>query len=528
MIILYIPFYDEPNLQRRNELEECLAANLANPLINKIVLIADETISEVNTCFSKLIVHKLNKRCTFKDIIYDIVPIYSDDSTINIISNSDIEFNSSLERLKFIDWSSQALSCSRWDKKNNAWEVYPTWDSQDFWVFKGKAKEGMDIDFYQGIPGSDNRITYELDKVGYWVFNPSKDIVGKHHHESGVRYYIKNGIPTSAIPAPYKLLHPTDMSILKVKPLKKIGLMSMTDSIALGMLDGLKEYGEVRFFDWGSFAPDGVIINRSAFEKEAIELSKWADVIVMKLQFNNIVNYSLAEKMAANCKLVHFTDDVRAEIPMSFIYIAELCTSVFTNQNDVDKMKAMGYDAKFINVGFNPNIYHPKGHKSTPPEIVFMANNHYDAKTQKHLFPKGKERQDLVMYLSETYGDRFGVYGKGWAGLEKGDLFNNPMEEAAIYRGAKIAINQSNFIRERYTSDRIVRAMGSGCFVISQHYPLIELDYYPINQFTNHEELKEQIDKVLENEEERCEKAKLGCDHVHKEFTWRKVLYNII
>ena len=99
----------------------------------------------------------------------------SSEEDINIISNSDIYFDESLSKLKYIKWDAGiALACSRWDVYDGTYKVYPTCDSQDFWIFKGSIK-GMYSAFPLGKPGSDNRIAWEINEAGYCQGDNKKD-----------------------------------------------------------------------------------------------------------------------------------------------------------------------------------------------------------------------------------------------------------------------------------------------------------------------------------------------------------------
>lgn len=538
-IVLFTSYYSEQNIIRKRELDYILANNIMNKLISKIVLVCDDTVPEhVTFDFEKVVMVRLDRRPSFADFFYQIAPKYSTEDDIKLFANSDIHFDDTLRHLDFIQWEKEiALCLSRWDKNEEGkWTLYPTWDSQDVWVLKGTIKP-MFANFYLGKPGSDNRLMYEMDKAGYWVFNPSKDIHCFHVHNSGVRTYDeKSG--SDSVPSPYKLMHPHDFSSIKMNTPKKIfhlGLYSFFAERAIG--DSLSEIGEYKFLNWQNYTKgDWKIMSekREEFEKIVLKLTEWADVVFCQLQTPNIVTKELAIKMNQcnpNVKIYNWTGDVRNPIPLEIIEIAPYVTTLFTNDTDVKTLKEKNLRSEYLQIGYPENIYNPKGNQAKAPEIVFMANNYYDTKKGQHQFPNGKARQDMVMFLKETYGDNFGVYGRGWSGLEEADYVNDAIKEASVYRGAKIAINYSHFDYSRYSSDRVLRIMGCGCFCITHKFPDMEKDYKVgehLASFESFDQLKKEIDYFLANDVDRMRIAKQGCEYVQRTCTWNVRLKNLL
>jgi spore maturation protein CgeB len=108
---------------------------------------------------------------------------------------------------------------------------------------------------------------------------------------------------------------------------------------------------------------------------------------------------------------------------------------------------------------------------------------------------------------------------------------NKQYEEAYTYASSSIAISYSHFNINRYFSDRLIRAMGSGCFTLSHHYDGIELDFEVgkhLDSFTSLAGLKEKIDYYLEHEDERNKIASEGYKHVHENFTTRNMVNDIL
>ena len=191
-INLYLNYYKDPALRRRNELDLCVANNINNNLLNVVIL-------------------ESNKRPKYKEF-FTLINSYSDNNDINIISNLDIYFDNSVEKLKEMT-NQEAFVLGRWDVlKNGSLKFANRPDSQDAWVFKGKIKQNLFGDFCLGYPGCDNRIAYEMDRAGYRISNPSKTIKAIHMHVSMVRNYKAKGRGRKQfeVGGPYKTITPCE------------------------------------------------------------------------------------------------------------------------------------------------------------------------------------------------------------------------------------------------------------------------------------------------------------------------------
>jgi spore maturation protein CgeB len=284
--------------------------------------------------------------------------------------------------------------------------------------------------------------------------------------------------------------------------------------VALGnqfdIRDALAEHGDVMYWDWSKEKCD---FNRAL---TTLVNSFEPDFVFMQIQTPGVINVKTAEELSKKTKLINWTGDVRHPTPSWFVEIGKnIHLTLFTNMHDVEFCRKHGVNADYLQVGFPTKIFNPVGPVAkNAPDIVFFGNNFGG-------FPLSQLRIDMVRKLKERYGDMFEYYGGGWSkGIRS---VEDQKEEASIYRSAKIAINLSHFNYSRYTSDRMLRAMGSGCMVLSHKYK----DY--IEEFANNvhfdvwenlSELFEGIDYYLSNEDERKRVAKDGCDHVHANHRW--------
>jgi spore maturation protein CgeB len=190
--------------------------------------------------------------------------------------------------------------------------------------------------------------------------------------------------------------------------------------------------------------------------------------------------------------------------------------SCFSNERDVEAIRAVGHRADFLNIGFTTGVFNPEGSlREGTPEIVFLGSQYPDR------FPRSSQRQRIVAELRERYGSRFAVYGNGWG---DNSVFLQEQDEAAAYRTCKIAIDANHFDTvSRFTSDRRFRSMGSGAFTLANWHPGIEVDFTPgehLVTWKDPAEIPGLIDHYLEHEDERKVIAAAGCRHVHLNHSW--------
>lgn len=219
------------------------------------------------------------------------------------------------------------------------------------------------------------------------------------------------------------------------------------------------------------------------------------DVLFCQIQTPNVITKRFLESF--NCVKINWTGDVRENIDWYIELAPYFNVTLFTNMTDVKRLKDKKLRSDFLQVSVDDSIYKPTGKHLQFAPIVFFGNNY--GKT----FPLSEYRYEICSQLKRDYGNRFAIFGKGWHGLESGDLNHQQEKEAIILRGAKIALSISHFNYERYFSDRLLRAMFCRCAVISHHYKLIESDFnvcVELLSFKTYERLKHQIDLILEHD----------------------------
>ncbi len=193
---LFVNYYMPESDQRQNEVSEALKKNLNNKHINRVILLSESSPPK----HKKIISFDVKDRPTYQDF-FNLTEDYPDD--VNIIANSDISFNETLEKAQGIKLN-ECFALSRHEIIKGelvpfevAHRKCPAAFSQDAWIFKGVCKvKGCDsvlatdlitnkyerIPFTLGVAGCDNVIAHFLSQK-YNVKNPYLDIVIAHHHE---------------------------------------------------------------------------------------------------------------------------------------------------------------------------------------------------------------------------------------------------------------------------------------------------------------------------------------------------------
>lgn len=185
---LYVSHYNEPNRERRTELETCLMNNLKSGCFDKVWVIAENDKDGKVDYLANVEPYSINVlpctvRPTFRTF-FEVINRVSKEDDINILANADIYFESA----SVLPRNNQVFALTRYDvKKNGPITFLNRRDSQDSWWFRGHVRYPKYCDFHQ-IPGCDNRIAAELLYAGYEVLNPSLTIKTFHLHAGEKSY----------------------------------------------------------------------------------------------------------------------------------------------------------------------------------------------------------------------------------------------------------------------------------------------------------------------------------------------------
>jgi len=82
---------------------------------------------------------------------------------------------------------------NRYDETKDGIYRFNEWTApvcQDTWIFESPVPTNLDLDYYFGWMGCDNRIAYEFKhKAYYHILNPALQIISRHVHITEKRNY---------------------------------------------------------------------------------------------------------------------------------------------------------------------------------------------------------------------------------------------------------------------------------------------------------------------------------------------------
>ena len=202
--------------KRAKEIRQCLKNNMAQPYIDKIVLLNETNLSyewSGSKGADKVIQEIIGTRLTYADLLrytYEKVP----SNTIVIFANADIYCNKSLSHLYSVNLADQMFALLRYDEGSGPEDLKlfgPRPDSQDAWIMLSNSVKSRDWkDFktfhYQlGTAGCDNRFTGDMFAMRFLVSNPCHTIQTVHLHKTEIRNYNPRDIQPAKL---YLYIHP--------------------------------------------------------------------------------------------------------------------------------------------------------------------------------------------------------------------------------------------------------------------------------------------------------------------------------
>lgn len=245
------------------------------------------------------------------------------------------------------------------------------------------------------------------------------------------------------------------------------------------------------------------------------------DIVFMQIQAQNIIHIETVKELKkTGAFVINWNGDIRDKTPQWMIDMAPFIDrTLFSNLRDAGNVKNGGY----LEIGYDPEIYSPVGDSLPMPEIAFFGNNYGSAK-----FPLSRMRIQMHNLLHRHFKCRYGVYGNNWTN-GAGNFNHSQAEEAKAYRGIKIGINLSHFDEPKYSSDRILRIMGSGVLCLAREYkemPFVDGEH--LRTWQTFRELIHMIEHYLRNDAERIEIAMQGQQFVKENYTFDAMVKNMI
>lgn len=190
----YVEYWESDDTDRNNEIISCINKNILSGFFDNIFVFSEKKQQKINADII------ISERITYQKIFN------FDNSGVNILANSDIQFDGTINLANKIK-SNEFYGLTRYEKDGKLHkhdDPYMGYDSQDVWIWKDKCliKNG---DFYLGVPGCDNKIAFLAENFGYTVKNPSMSIKTYHCHDSNIRNGTSSNLKHRLSP-PYKLI----------------------------------------------------------------------------------------------------------------------------------------------------------------------------------------------------------------------------------------------------------------------------------------------------------------------------------
>lgn len=214
-IIVLCEYFKHSVEERNKELLECQMYNIRNPYINEIVYFTEEEQYPHELMNPKCTWRKITSRPTFRDFFIYINNRITDNQ-IYLIANLDIEYDETIAKLWWVDWSNKFLCLSR---RNPAGTIYkegwkPTeqeeiqfnnHESHDVWAIGERVRDDLiyNCDYTLGILGCDGKTALQAQWAKYSVHNYAMDIRLMHRHSTGGVHGHRTYKKETRLPKPY-------------------------------------------------------------------------------------------------------------------------------------------------------------------------------------------------------------------------------------------------------------------------------------------------------------------------------------
>ena len=180
--VLLVGFYTTNSAARNKELIFSLKENEKNDCISRIIVFNETNKNPIESDKITYVDVSDCERMTYKDYFE-----YANEHLSGqrcILVNADIVVTEDIEKIKSRCLKNILVCLSRWDEEAKGLQMGA--DSQDTWIFDAPLKQGLvdDADYILGVLFSDNVLSYLAHKHGYVPWNPAKDIITKHIHNS--------------------------------------------------------------------------------------------------------------------------------------------------------------------------------------------------------------------------------------------------------------------------------------------------------------------------------------------------------
>lgn len=192
-------YYKPKDKEREDEINEAIMLNLNNRLVKEVILLAETTPPFVH---QKLRIIPVVRKPLYHDYFQLANTVYG----LVMITNSDISLM--FNEMKIIPKMNEIFALSRHELDGTLIDAMQC--SHDCLIFWAPLKlNGAYFYYPQDVWGSENLTMYYLNKMGYKLLNPCKQLKILHHHKNDdrpidrYRVNIINGKSVCAVALPY-------------------------------------------------------------------------------------------------------------------------------------------------------------------------------------------------------------------------------------------------------------------------------------------------------------------------------------
>lgn len=281
-----------------------------------------------------------------------------------------------------------------------------------------------------------------------------------------------------------------------------------------GLRDALSELGIVVEYDYILRELDGANIHQEAV---ALARALKPDILYMQVHqatrtLTDIVRQIRAEH--PNVLVINWNGDYWVDKymhPDTLAYMQYVDISLVVNASIIEQYAAHGIYAAYVQDASEE----PDTLPDAPAyDVLFLGSRYSGSRTR------------LGELLSELPYS-VGIYGQGWGGLEAGNTYYQFDVTHALIQNAKIVIGDMQFPdAEAYVSNRFFNTLYAGGFHLQQHIPnftqhtgFVPGKHYA--EWTDLEDLRNQIEYWLSHDAERVKIAKAGKAYARRWHTYK-------
>lgn len=272
-----------------------------------------------------------------------------------------------------------------------------------------------------------------------------------------------------------------------------------------GLVRALKAFGTYSQINWLQLSPTDRHISILE-EAERIRPT----LVFMQLQTAGALDVEtiarLREVADSSCVIATWCGDVGSEnspwgadgksnLDWQVAFERACDLTLHSSYSHVRILRAAGiHSAAYLQIGYDEEQYRPAIHAVdcdldedcscgayAPKDyyVSFLGSRYAggDAFSRSMKYHDGDLRDAIIAGMHDTFENKLGLFGRGWASLIDG--FEEKVialpQAHTVYQRSHIGLNVSlaNYL-EAYSSDRIFRILGSGATLLTMRFPMIE------------------------------------------------------